>query len=322
MSYKGRDRITAQHPLSRQRHCLAKLDTFQIKICFAVISVFLVVGCHASSEPTYMDRRASFATTLVTVGPVPPGHAYPGPDLFPGDWERLATNIREVKYPSGDLQLGAWIFTPENVIGGRAPALLYLHPGLSADARTIRQCKPFMDSGFVVMVPTFRGEAGNDGNYEFSYGEVDDAAAAARWLAHQPGVDPTQIYAFGWSYGGSVAALLSLFDDLPLLHTGSCGGLLYPQLFDDPLMRELIPFDLTNPMEIEMRILPGNVRWMRRRHYAFIGTADQSFVPAVNVAQQEIGEGDSLLQILMVPGDHFTSAKAAIERYHEIATDQ
>jgi fermentation-respiration switch protein FrsA (DUF1100 family) len=227
-----------------------------------------------------------------------------------------------VRYPSGDLQLGAWIFAPDNVIEGRTPALLYLHPGLSADARTIRQCKPFMDSGFVVMVPTFRGESGNEGDYEFSYGEVDDAAAAARWLAHQPAVDPTRIYVFGWSYGGFVAALLSLFDDVPLLHTGSCGGLLFPQFFDDPRMREGIPFDLTNPTEIEMRVLLGNIGWMRRRHYAFIGSADQGIVPAVNVAQQEIGEGDSLLQILMVPGDHFTSAKAAIERYLEITTNQ
>jgi len=322
MSNRRRDRIAAQHPLSRQPHCLGKLVLFRIRICFAVISIFVVAGCHADSEPTYLNRRASFATTLVTIGSVPPGHAYPGPDLFPGDWDRLATNIREVKYPSGDLQLGAWIFAPENVIEGRTPALLYLHPGLSADARTIRQCKPFIDSGFVVMVPTFRGEAGNEGNFEDTYGEVDDAAAAARWLADQPEVNPNRIYAFGWSYGGGIAALLSLFDDVPLLHTGSCGGLFYPQLFDEPLMRELLPFDLTNPMEIEMRILLGNTRWMRRRHFAFIGSADQLFVPAVNAAQQEIGERDSLLQVLMVPGDHFTSGKAAIERYLEITTDQ
>lgn len=322
MSKRRKDRITAQHPRSRRPQCLGELVLFRTRICFAVISVFSVVGCHVDSEPTYLDRRANFATTLVTTGPVPPGHAYLGPDLFPGDWDRLATNIREVRYTSGDLQLRAWIFAPENVVEGRAPALLYLHPGLSAEARTIRQCKPFMDSGFVVMVPTFRGEQGNAGNYEFCFGEADDAAAAARWLADQSGVDPTRIYAFGWSYGGFVAALLSLFDDVPLLHTGSCGGLLYPQLFDDPRMREGIPFDLTNPTEIEMRVLLGNIGSMRRLHFAFVGSADQGIVPAVNVAQQEIGEGDSLLQILMVPGDHLTSAKAAIERYLEITTDQ
>ncbi len=322
MNIRRRDQITARHPLARQPHRLREPVPGRIQICLAVVSVLIVTGCGADSGPTYLDRRANFATTLVTAGPVPVGRAYPGPELFPGDWERLATRVREVKYPSGNLHLRAWIFVPENVVEGSTPALLYLHPGLSAESRTIRQCKPFIDSGYVVMVPTFRGEQGNAGDYEFCFGEVDDAAAAARWLADQPAVDPARIYAFGWSYGGFISATLSLFDDVPLLHTGSCGGLLYPQLFDDPRMSEGLPFDVTNPMEIEMRALLGNVHWMRCRHFAFIGSADQGFVPAVNVAQQETSEGDSLLQILMVPGDHFTSAKAAIERYLEITINQ
>jgi dipeptidyl aminopeptidase/acylaminoacyl peptidase len=72
---------------------------------------------------------------------------------------------------------------------------------------------------------TLRGEDGNPGYHEMFFGEVDDGRAAISWLARQPGIDKSRIYAFGHSAGGVVAALFSLYDDLPLRATGSAGGL-------------------------------------------------------------------------------------------------
>jgi hypothetical protein len=75
-------------------------------------------------------------------------------------------------------------------------------------------------------------------------------------------------------------------------------------------------------MELDMRVLVGNTRWMRRRHYAFVGSGDQMNMPAVHALRREIGEAPSLLQIAMVPGDHGTSAQAGIERYLEVIREE
>jgi hypothetical protein len=284
--------------------------------CLVVLAIS-AAGCRPEPELTYQERRAGFQTTLTNPGKVPPGGGYTGADLYPGDWEALAAGIEELRYPSEDLELRAWIYVPQEARERPAPALVYLHPGSEGTAQTIRQGKPFIDAGFVVMVPTFRGAPGNPGHFELQFGEVDDAAAAARWLAGQPFVNPERVYAFGWSSGGAVAALLSLLDEVPVVHTGSCGGLAW-----GPHFKEIAPFDPADPMELEMRSLVGNIRWMQRRHYAFVGSGDQSHVPYVAAAQQEIGERESLLQISMLPGDHFTSAQAAIEGYLEVIREE
>ena len=77
---------------------------------------------------------------------------------------------------------------------------------------------------------------------------------------------------------------------------------------------DIVPFDRSDPRECELRALLGNIADMKTRHYAFLGRAD-SFRDEMQRALQEIGSGKSLLTIMTVTGDHFTSLQPAMKRY-------
>lgn len=102
---------------------------------------------------------------------------------------------------------------------------MYLHGGFSLSYEDIGECEPFIEKGFIVFAPSYRGENGNSGNFEFFMGEVDDAKAAIHWLSNQPYVDKDSIYVFGHSIGGGMSLLLSLHNDIPIKEGGSCAGI-------------------------------------------------------------------------------------------------
>ena len=285
----------------------------------AAVALGGVAGCSTDRDRPYLERRAAAETRLARPGPAPPSREEPNRawQLFPGDWEIPADRVREVQYRSGELDLQAWVFTPKAAETVAAPALVYLHPDVTgATPSWLRDTKPFIEAGFVIMLPNFRGEAGNPGHFEFAFGEVDDAAAAIRWLAAQRYVDAEHIYAFGWSYGGFISALLSLWDDVPLRHSASCGGLLGQGILAQEAA--LLPFDIADPTEERLRLLVGNLRWMQREHYAYMGTADDKFFPAIVAAKREMKGRPSLLEIDMVPGAHFAAGTPGMLRYMDI----
>ena len=287
---------------------------------FAIVVVSCTV-CTTPRERPYLERRAQFRTKLLSPSPAPldadPEAERPWAPSY-SNWKMPPDGLREVSYRSGGLELKAWVYEPPGVGAALAPALVYLHPGVGAAGSSwIGDTKPFVEAGFVVMLPTFRGEMGNPGHFEFALGEVDDAKAAIVWLGEQPFVDRTRIYAFGWSYGGFLSAMLSLLDDVPLRHSGSIGGLLSPGLFND-FEAGALPFDRSNVEENELRSLVGNIRWMKRKHYAYMGSADSFYVPAIVAAKHEMARGASLLEIVMVPGEHFGSALPGIALYFDL----
>ena len=68
----------------------------------------------------------------------------------------------------------------------------------------------FHDAGFVLMIPSFRHENSNPGNFEMFYGEVDDLLAAIAYVASQPNVDPSRVYVAGHDNGGTLALLAAV----------------------------------------------------------------------------------------------------------------
>jgi len=80
----------------------------------------------------------------------------------------------------------------------------------------------------------------------------------------------------------------------------------------------IVPFEPGNPAERQMRMLIGNLRWMRHRHYAYIGSADPFGVASIDAARREIGGAEALLTIVTVPGDHLSSFPAAIGMYLDV----
>jgi dienelactone hydrolase len=279
---------------------------------WALQVLYLAAGCDSESGSAYLEQRANFTTNLITRGAAPQQSE---PAMF-GDWEFPAERVREVMYPSDSLLLKALLYVPSDADARRYPALVYLHAGVGVGPATLPNCKPFIEAGFAVMVPMLRGENDNPGFHEFMLSEVDDAAAAVQWLTEQPYIDHERVYLLGWSYGGGIAALLSLLEDVPVRHSASIGGLASAETFDELLP---LPFDHTDPAEREMRVLVGHLRWMQHKHYAYVGSADLLTVGAVDAARREMDEASSLLEMTMIPGgDHYSIFTTAINRHLEL----
>lgn len=260
-------------------------------------------------EQPYLARLRDFRTQLTKKGPAP--KSYKDEEPIPG--------VHVITYRSGKLNLKAWVKAPPHIKKRPLPAVVYFHSDFAFTANHFKTCRPFLQAGFIVMTPMLRGENGNPGDCEMFLGEVDDAVAAIKWLAKQPSVDSRRIYTFGHSAGGVISALLSLRKDVPIRHGGSSGGLYGPLLFS--MIQNRVPFDHTNPVEREMRVLPPNVRWMQRPHYAFIGTEDPGVRSGVERARKEMDKlSKPLLKIIEHPGAHSSALAPAVDKYVDILT--
>lgn len=295
----------------------------------ALIVTVAVSGCNRgrrsdTSEPasavdpeparSFLARRAETSTTLDEHGP------------SPGKWSSVQPppGVMAIEYPSGELNLAAWLAWP---LGGseynRAPALVYFHGDFAFGPDDFEVVRNYLDAGFVVMTPMLRGENGNPGEFELLWGEVDDGRAAIEWIAQHPSVDRSRIYAFGHSIGGGIAAMLTLYPELPLRRTGSCGGIYVPETFarwaESPTNTDLVRFDPSNLAEIQLRVLGPNVAWMNHPHVAYVGREDPWF--ATN-AQQVLARAWSKgkpFEVIEVEGDHMGSLPWALTAFLEQA---
>ena len=267
-------------------------------------------GAPSSSvrRTSYLERLAHFHTRLVRTGPAP--------QAFDAA-EHLPAGVREIRYPSNGLELKAWVgFPPGAREGAKVPGVVYFHGGFAFGADDFEVARPFLQAGLAVMCPMLRGENGNPGAFELYLGEVRDAQAAVAWLAHQNNIDAKHLYTFGHSAGGVISALLSL-QEVPIRHGGSAGGLYGPELFD--WMRPQVPFAQDDPEERQLRVLVGNIAWMKHPHFAFVGDGDPK--QAVQLAQAE-QTPQSPLQIVTVHGNHLTSLPDAVSAYVKVIQER
>ncbi len=269
-----------------------------------------LLGCGVDAPPpSYLDRLDALEPHFTYSGPSPQGYS----DEEPPD------GVQVIDYISGDMSLKAWLVIPERSSDKPIPGIVYIHGGFALGAGDLVDALPFRDAGFAVMTPMLRGENGNPGNFELLLGEVEDAAAAVRWLASQPYIDSKRLYAFGHSTGGAISALLALRTDAPVVHTGSSGGLYPSGTFDG--WSDIVPFDLRRDDERSLRLLLGNQRWMQKPHIAFLGESD-SLASSKKIAEKEAVASGSKLAVEIVPGDHFSNLPTAIEKYIISATTE
>ncbi len=291
-------------------HCLVR-----IAIPLTIFSI-LVVGEQAVAQDfdpqqtlrnsvPYLKRRASFHTRLTKKAAAP---TKPKSFETPNGWF-------PVTYPSTNgLELKAWLHIPKDRKQAPFTAVVYFHGNFALHDYDFRKTKPFVDEGYVVLMPTLRGENGNAGHHEMFFGEVEDGMNAIRWLARQDFVDKQRIHTFGHSAGGVISTMLSLHENIPVRNGGSSGGLYGSNLFD--LIKDKVPFDLKNPEERNMRILAGNIRWMQRPHVAFVGDEDAGLFQGVKEAEQELETlRNPKLKIVRHPGTHNSALPAAIQQY-------
>lgn len=224
-----------------------------------------------------------------------------------GPEEVDAPPFAPVQYTSDGRQLLAYYAVSPQP---NAPSLLYLHGGYSLGGGDLDDVRRFIDAGWTVLAPTYRGENGNSGDFELWVGEIQDAANAARWLAKQPGIDPSRIYAIGHSMGGGVAAMLSLEPDIPVALTASSGGL-YPEQVAIG-WSDIAPFNVLNRESRRLRVLHPHIMEMKREHIAYVGSDISAF--GHDVAAAVAGRA-TLLRVVDMPGDHFTSLAPALEAF-------
>ncbi|MFV8750985.1 alpha/beta hydrolase family protein [Nannocystaceae bacterium ST9] len=275
-----------------------------------------VPGEAADPEPerSFLARRAQAKTELDEHGP------------SPGKWAPLQPppGVMAIEYPSGELNLAAWVAWPLGASEyNRAPALVYFHGDFAFGADDFEVVRGWLDAGFMVMTPMLRGENGNPGEFELLWGEVDDARAAVDWIAQQPAVDRSRIYAFGHSIGGGISAMLSLYPELPLRRTGSCGGIYVPETFarwaKSETNDDLIRFDPSDPDEIQLRVLGPNVAWMFHQHVAYVGAQDPWFADNAQLVLERAWAKGKPFEVIEVEGDHMNSLPPALAAFLELA---
>jgi acetyl esterase/lipase len=265
---------------------------------FFLISAFIAASAHAQ---IYSIHRAEFKTQLLREGPAPQSYVE----------ERRPALVDAIEYPSGNLKLNEWLAFPSGKEGPFA-AVIFLHGGFSFSIADYAQARPFLDAGYAVMFPFLRGENGNPGNFELLYGEFDDALAAAQWLSTQPRIDAAKLAFFGHSVGGALAELTSLWNATPVVLSGSVGSLYPPTVFQS--WRDFAPFDVADQQEVALRTFILNLPSMRRRHFAYLGNQEPQakFLPEY---RELAAKHAAPLSVTVVPGDHETSVKPAIDAF-------
>jgi dipeptidyl aminopeptidase/acylaminoacyl peptidase len=215
---------------------------------WALVLLLALPGCSfrkplTARSQTLADARKGFTTrptgqrSGVPVEPPPPN------------------TVRYVTYRSPAGELAAYL-SPEPHDGKRHPAIVWITGGDCNSIGDVWTPEPgndqtagiFRSVGIVTMYPSLRGGNQNPGVKEGFYGEVDDVIAAAKAVRTLPSVDPQRVYLGGHSTGGTLALLVAEM-------TGDFRGVFAFGPAEDVsgYDKEYLPFDTSNPREVELR---------------------------------------------------------------------
>ena len=272
----------------------------------------------APAPTPWAQRRAE--PTRVVAGKSP--HASPSLALD----EQPGVSFERARYVSQDRELLAVIARPASMPltadtpVDKLPGVVLVHNGFVLTDDTLAWARPFVAAGFVVLMPSFRGENGNPGDYELLRGELDDLKAAARFFAEEPDVDVDRLYAFGHSAGGGLVALLSLDEDQPFKKLATSNGVYAATTFlrwkaEDP---KKVPFDVKNLDERTVRALVPNAHEMVHPLVMYVGSDDAWNVKHAAIVKERAPAG--LADVVTVPGDHMGSLPEALRRFRELVT--
>ena len=199
----------------------------------------------ADNEPKliredYELARQRFQTRLLERGPAP-DQAQP---------LTAAPGAREIRYRSGSLDLVAWI-SDDADRGASRPGVLFLHGGNALWQGHWDLTRPYVEAGYIAMMPALRGENGLPGSFSGFYDETADVLAAAQVLRTQPGVDPARMFLAGHSVGGTLTLLAAM--STPLFRAAaSFSGNPDARAFFRRFPED-IRFNTADPLEFDMR---------------------------------------------------------------------
>ena len=178
--------------------------------------------------------------------------------------------------------------------------------------------RPFVNAGFAVFAPAWRGENGNPGFHELYYGEVDDAVAALEYLATRPDIDASRLFATGHSAGGTIAMLLAEIS--PRLRGAmACGGCPDMQAFTDAFgqpMSDEAPFNFKNPLEGDLRSPGRHIRDLKcPLALYFSPTDDAMYLTQATELEKKARELNKRVTVESIAGaDHYTALAPAVQK--------
>ncbi len=256
-----------------------------------------------AENPADLARdRSLFPTQLKVKRPSPVGDSSEAPPA----------GAREVYYKSGNLRLKAWLSqAPDD--GKKHPAIVFAHGGFSRDAEDWPYLKPYLEKGYIVMMPAWRGENGNPGYFEFFFGEVDDVIAAGNFLAEHPTVDKEKLFLAGHSAGGTLAILTALTAS-PYKAIASFSGSPDQEVFFRTMWDGGTPFDKKDGREVTLRSPMAYVTSLRNRLFLSAGAQEHGFKKrnlAFAAKAKDLGKNCEFAEI---PGDHFSALSGSMER--------
>ncbi len=235
---------------------------------FAVaLGILLMAAISAYSAPSIITARQGFTTKLLRQDRV--GEAAEEPPVGSG--------LRLIQYTAPLGQNAAYVSTDLGD-GKKHPAIIWLVGGFSnsisgiawtpGPASNDQSASGFRDHGIVMMYPSLRGGNNNPGYIETFYGEVDDVLAAAKHLASLDYVDPMRIYLGGHSTGGTLALLVAAAAEDRFRAVFALG----PVEDVTGYGADVLPFDLENPKEGQLRAPQRWLKDIRCPTFVFEGT--------------------------------------------------
>ena len=281
-------------------------NTSRMKTISNVIVFLLIAALSPRADAqtqTLMQARQGFTTKLV-----PSNYESDGP----ADEPPAGNPYVKIKYPSKAGKLIAYL-TPDPKHGKKRPAIVWAHGGFGGigeyywspqPAENDQTPKAFLDAGFVVMLPSWRGENENPGKFELFYGEVDDALAAIDYAAKLPYVDTNRIYFGGHSTGGTITLLSALCTN-KVRAAFSFGGA--------PDMAKVIaaggygntPFDTNAPKEAGLRSAVNFIDTLKTPTWYFEGSIAFGGEDALQMQQHADAAKAPLKTIIIEGANHF-----------------
>lgn len=252
-----------------------------------------------SSGPDLADARREFTTKLKSRGPAPQDFE----DAVP------PAGVSEAHYASGELTLKAWL-SEDPGDKQKRPAVVYLHGGWSFGAMDWQDAAPFVDAGFVVMMPMLRAENGNPGIYEGFYGEVDDAIAAGRFVSELSYVDKDNVFVVGHSVGAVLAVLTAMMPS-NYKAAAALSGYLDMETWSAHEHPSRVIYDSTNREEIRLR---NPMAFATSLQIPLILYAERGGIDEINAAfLARAKRAGKPCELVVTEGDHMSMVAPSVQ---------
>jgi dipeptidyl aminopeptidase/acylaminoacyl peptidase len=279
-------------------------------------------GCRPASEPVSRPAAETSAPQAEDLAAARQGFVTrlrargPAPQRYQND--RPPAGVQQVEYTSGDLKLKGWL-SAESGDGKKRPAVVYLHGGWAFGAGDWQDAAPFAKAGFVLFMPTLRGENGNPGTYESFLGEVDDAIAAGRFVSALPNVDGGNVFVAGHSVGAVLTCLVAMLPS-PYKAAAALDGYVDMEAWAAGSPGAHVPYDRRGPQEVRVRNPMAFVSSIRCPLRLYAGEDGRAVNAPLAARAKQAGKD---CELVVVPGGHLAmvapAARRAIAWFGELA---